>query len=102
MQSNQPHKRSHSSGYGAEIAKTICLRLVNRESLRSICADPLMPAKATACAGSLAIRNFAAGTPLARVFQVEVSYDPRAVAARVELKWEPPAPRSPRGRKKIL
>ena len=49
MHTNNPPQRSRSSGYDAEIAMTICLRLVNRESLRSICADPRMPAKATVC-----------------------------------------------------
>jgi hypothetical protein len=36
-----------TSGYDAEIAQTICERLVNGESLRAICADPAMPARAT-------------------------------------------------------
>jgi hypothetical protein len=36
---NNPPKRSRWPGYDAEIAMTICLRLLNRESLRSICAD---------------------------------------------------------------
>jgi hypothetical protein len=34
-------------GYSAEIAETICDRLVNGESLRAICADPPMPPRAT-------------------------------------------------------
>ena len=49
MHINNPPKRSSLPGYDAEIAMTICLRLLNRESLRSICADPRMPAKATVC-----------------------------------------------------
>jgi hypothetical protein len=36
-----------TSGYDVEIAETICDRLVNGESLRSICADPAMPSRAT-------------------------------------------------------
>ena len=32
-----------------EIAMTICCRIVEGESLRAICADPAMPAKATVC-----------------------------------------------------
>jgi hypothetical protein len=63
MQTKDPPKRGRSSGYDAEIAETIFNRLVNRESLRAICADPAMPAKATVSAGSAAIRNFAVRTP---------------------------------------
>ena len=40
MHTNNPPKRSRSSGYDAKIAKTICLRLVNRESFRSITRYP--------------------------------------------------------------
>ena len=36
-----------TSGYDVEIVQTICERLVNGESLRAICADPAMPARAT-------------------------------------------------------
>jgi hypothetical protein len=35
------------SEYSAEIAETICERLMNGESLRAICADSAMPARAT-------------------------------------------------------
>jgi hypothetical protein len=49
MQTKNPPKRGRSSGYSAEIAETICDRLANGESLRAICADPGMPAKATVC-----------------------------------------------------
>jgi hypothetical protein len=71
MHTNNPPKRSRSSGYDAEIAKTICLRLVNRESLRSICADPLMPAKATVCRWLARHPEFRRWYALARAFQVE-------------------------------
>jgi hypothetical protein len=47
MQTKDEPKRGRSSGYDVEIAETICNRLVNRESLRAICADPAMPARAT-------------------------------------------------------
>jgi hypothetical protein len=43
---DQP-KDARTSGYNAEIAGTICERLMNGESLRTICADPVMPARAT-------------------------------------------------------
>jgi Bacteriophage Sf6, terminase small subunit-like len=47
MQTKDPPKSGRSPGYSARIAETICDRLVNRESLRAICADPAMPARAT-------------------------------------------------------
>ena len=43
---DQP-ERGRPSDYNAEIAETICDRLVDGESLRAICADPAMPARAT-------------------------------------------------------
>ena len=50
---------------------TICLRLVNRESLRSICADPRMPAKATVCRWLARNQEFRRWYALARACQVE-------------------------------
>ena len=47
MQTKDPPKRSRSPGYSTEIADTISNRLINGESLRTICADPAMPARAT-------------------------------------------------------
>jgi hypothetical protein len=47
METNDQSKRGRPSDYGAEIAQTICERLVDGESLRAICADPAMPARAT-------------------------------------------------------
>jgi hypothetical protein len=71
MHTNNPPKRSRSSGYDAEIAKTICLRLINRESLRSICADPRMPAKATVCRWLARNQEFRRWYALARACQFE-------------------------------
>jgi hypothetical protein len=71
VHTNNPPKRSRSPGYDAEIAKTICLRLVNRESLRSICADPRMPAKATVCRWLARNQEFRRWYALARAWQVE-------------------------------
>ena len=71
MHTNNPPKRSRSPGYDAEIAKTICLRLINRESLRSICADPRMPAKATVCRWLARNQEFRRWYALARAWQVE-------------------------------
>jgi hypothetical protein len=47
MHIKDQHKDGRTSGYDVEIAETICERLVNGESLRAICADPSMPARAT-------------------------------------------------------
>jgi hypothetical protein len=71
MHTNNPPQRSRSSGYDAEIAMTICRRLVNRESLRSICADPRMPAKATVCRWLARNQEFRRWYALARAWQVE-------------------------------
>ena len=71
MHINNPPKRSRLPGYDAEIAMTICLRLLNRESLRSICADPLMPAKATVCRWLARNQEFRRWYALARAFQVQ-------------------------------
>jgi hypothetical protein len=71
MHTNKPPKRSGLSGYDPEIAMTICLRLINRESLRSICADPRMPAKATVCRWLARNQEFRRWYALARAFQVQ-------------------------------
>ena len=71
MHINNPPKRSRLPGYDAEIALTICLRLLNRESLRSICADPRMPAKATVCRWLARNQEFRRWYALARAWQVE-------------------------------
>ena len=47
MDTNDQPNRGRPSYYSAEIAETICGRLVDGESLRAICADPAMPARAT-------------------------------------------------------
>ncbi len=47
MHTKDEPKRGPSPGYSTEIAKTICHRLAGGESLRAICADPAMLAKAT-------------------------------------------------------
>ena len=70
---NNPPKRSRLPGYDAEIAMTICLRLLNRESLRSICADPRMPAKATVCRWLARNQEFCRWYALARAFQFQTS-----------------------------
>jgi len=47
MPTRDPPKHLRSQGYNAEIAESICHRLARGESLRAICADPAMPARAT-------------------------------------------------------
>ena len=47
METNDQPNRGRPSEYSDKIAETICERLVDGESLRAICADPAMPARAT-------------------------------------------------------
>jgi hypothetical protein len=47
METNDQPNRGRPSEYSDKIAQTICERLVDGESLRAICADPAMPARAT-------------------------------------------------------
>jgi hypothetical protein len=71
MQTKDPPKRGRSSGYDAEIAETICNRLVNRESLRAICADPAMPARATVFRWLASNEKFRRSYAFARECQME-------------------------------
>jgi hypothetical protein len=75
MQTKDPPKRGRSTGYGAEIAETICLRLIAGESLRAICADPRMPAKATVCRWLARNKEFRRWYALARGFQADFLAD---------------------------
>ena len=47
METNDQPNRGRPSEYSDKIAEAICERLLNGESLRAICADPAMPARAT-------------------------------------------------------
>jgi len=47
MHNKDKPRDGRTSGYDAEIAEAICDRLLNGESVRAICADPAMPARAT-------------------------------------------------------
>ncbi len=71
MPTRDPPKHDRSQGYSAEIAETICDRLVNRESLRAICADPAMPAKATVCRWLARYPQFRRSYAIARQCQME-------------------------------
>jgi hypothetical protein len=75
MQTKNPPKCGRSSGYSAEIAEAICNRLVNGESLRAICADPAMPAKATVCRWLARNQEFRRRYALARECQAEDMVD---------------------------
>jgi hypothetical protein len=47
MHNKDKPKDGRTPGYNVEIAEKVCERLLNGESLRAICADPTMPARAT-------------------------------------------------------
>jgi hypothetical protein len=66
-----PQRRRPSFEYSDEIATTICSRLINGESLRAICADPAMPAKATVCRWLARNAEFCRQYAFARALQVE-------------------------------
>jgi hypothetical protein len=67
---DQP-KDGRTSGYDVGIAEKICERLVNGESLRAICADPAMPAKATVFRWLASNQEFRRSYALARECQAE-------------------------------
>ena len=67
---NHP-KDGRSPGYSVEVAETICERLINGESLRAICADPRMPAKATVFRWLASNQEFRRSYALARECQAE-------------------------------
>src|SRR6266480_1240925 len=71
MQTKNQPKDGRSLGYSAEIAETICERLINGESLRAICADPRMPAKATVFRWLASNQEFRRWYALARECQAE-------------------------------
>jgi hypothetical protein len=66
-----PRRRRSSFDYSDEIAMTICSRLINGESLRAICADPGMPAKATVCRWLARNAEFRSQYALARELQMD-------------------------------
>ena len=71
MQTNDQPKRGRPSDYSAEIAEAICDRLVDGESLRAICADPAMPARATVFRWLASNQEFRQLYVLARQCQAE-------------------------------
>jgi hypothetical protein len=71
MQNGDQPKRGRPPDYSAEIAETICERLVNGESLRAICAEPAMPARATVFRWLASNQEFRQLYVLARQCQAE-------------------------------
>ena len=71
MSTEDQPKRDRSPGYSTEIAETICDRLVNRESLRAICADPAIPARATVFRWLASNEKFRRSYAFAREWLVE-------------------------------
>jgi hypothetical protein len=71
MRTKNPPERGRSSGYSAEIAEMICDRLINGESLRAICADPAMLAKATVFRWLASNQEFCRSFALARECRAE-------------------------------
>ncbi len=71
MQTKDEPKRGCSPGYSAEIAETICHRLAGGESLRAICADPAMPARATVFRWLARSEKFRRSYTIARQCQIE-------------------------------
>jgi hypothetical protein len=71
MQTNDQPKRGRPSDYSAEIAEAICDRLVNGKSLRAICADPAMPARATVFRWLASNEEFRRSYAFARQCQAE-------------------------------
>ncbi|MFZ3358030.1 MAG: hypothetical protein WA177_04645 [Xanthobacteraceae bacterium] len=66
-----PQRRRPSFDYSDKIATTICIRLINGESLRAICADPAMPAKVTVCRWLARNAEFRDQYAFARALQME-------------------------------
>jgi hypothetical protein len=71
MQTRDLPKRVRSPGYSTEIAETICDRLADGESLRAICADPAMPARATVFRWLARNKEFRRWYAIARECQME-------------------------------
>ena len=64
-------KRGRPSKFSAEIAEKICDELATGKSLRAICADPRMPAKATVHRWLARDQEFRRSYVLARDFGAE-------------------------------
>ena len=86
IRDNQP-KPNKPIEYTAELGNTICGRLVDDESLRSICAEPGMPAVATV-ASWISNNEFRDMYARAREFQAHcISDDTIDLADAVSTQW---------------
>jgi hypothetical protein len=87
IRDNQP-KPSKPVEYTAELGNTICDRLVDDESLRSICAEPGMPAVATVASWISNNEEFRNMYAHAREFQADcISDDTMDLADAVSTQW---------------
>ena len=87
IRDNQP-KPSKPIEYTAELGNTICGRLVDDESLRSICAEPGMPAVATVASWISNNEAFRDMYARAREFQAHcISDDTIDLADAVSTQW---------------
>ena len=85
---NEPLVSSKPVEYTAELGNTICDRLVDDESLRSICAEPGMPALATVASWISNHREFRDMYARAREFQADcISDDTIDLADAVSTQW---------------
>jgi hypothetical protein len=73
MTDDQPPRgrRSNHAVYSAEVARTICDRLFDGQSLRAICSDAGMPGRATVFRWIARHKEFRDWYTLARQFQAE-------------------------------
>ena len=85
---NEPLVPSKPVEYTAELGKAICGRLVDDESLRSICAEPGMPAVATVASWISNNGEFRDMYARAHEFQVDcISDDTMDLADAVSTQW---------------
>ena len=82
MHNKDKPKDGRTPGYNVEIAEKVCERLLNGESLRAICADPAMPARATVFRWLASNQEFRRSYALARQCQAEdFAFETLAIAA---------------------
>lgn len=71
----EPRPVGRPSLYSAELAAQICERIVNGESLRSICRDESMPCASTVCLWRTQHREFSEHYALAQQTRSELGFD---------------------------
>jgi hypothetical protein len=75
METTDTNERGRPSDYDVLVAETICNRIVGGESLRAICADPVMPARATVFRWLTGNEEFRRSYALARESRAEELLD---------------------------